>query len=220
MCLSVVVWARGPDAARGRVAPLAGQDGPLWWRQGRGLSLLLLSPGPRQPALGPPLGRGGARTGPWPRGLGPHHCPRKHAPALAPCPQAWEGRVPALPQTGPAGGGGAACSSAAGPCSRPPEAGLSLSAARHRVWSPPSAWPLAAPLTFHEEPVHVGALAGRGGHVLPVLLGHLHGQTHPVQRPLVLPGHGLHDGREEGLRVEEARQPHGGGQGEVRRPGL
>lgn len=74
--------------------------------------------------------------------------------------------------------------------------------------------------TFHEEPVHEGALSRGRRHVLSVLLGHLHREAHLVQRPLVLPGHGLHDGREEGLGVEEAGQPHGGGQGEVCGPGL
>lgn len=44
--------------------------------------------------------------------------------------------------------------------------------------------------------------------------------THLVQGPLILPGHGLHDGCEEGLGVEEASQPHHSGQGEVGRPGL
>lgn len=108
----------------------------------------------------------------------------------------------------------------------PPESGRAQapgpgSSEPARTWGPrgPSP-PASAPATFHEEPVDVGALPGRRGHVLAVLLGHLHGQAHLVQRPLVLPGHGLHDGREERLGVEEAGQPHGRGQHEVRGPGL
>lgn len=60
-----------------------------------------------------------------------------------------------------------------------------------------SCTPARAARTFHEEAVDVGALPGWCRHVLPVLLGHLHRQAHLVQRPLVLPGHRLHDGREE-----------------------
>ena len=68
--------------------------------------------------------------------------------------------------------------------------------------------------------MHVGALPGRARHVLARLLGHVALQHHAVQRPLVLAGHLLHDGRQEGLRVEEAGQPDGGGQLEVGGPRL
>ena len=62
---------------------------------------------------------------------------------------------------------------------------------------------------------------GRGGDLLPgQLLGHLADQAHLVQRQLVLPGRALHDGRQEGLRVEEAREPDRGGKVEVRGPTL
>lgn len=84
----------------------------------------------------------------------------------------------------------------------------------------PSHLQLRGHVTFHEEPVHVGALSGRSSHVFPVLLGHFHRQTHFIQGPFVFPGHGLHDGREKGLWVEEPSQPHGGGQGEVCGPGF
>lgn len=113
-----------------------------------------------------------------------------------------------------------------GPLSRPVPGPVTVQPApraphsAHGLWSAGAGlWARTVP-TFHEEPVHVGALSGGRGHVFPVLLGHLHREAHLVQRPLVLPGHGLHDGREEGLGVEEAGQPHGGGQGEVRGPGL
>ena len=64
---------------------------------------------------------------------------------------------------------------------------------------------------------------------------HLAGEAHLVEGQLVLPGralvggtcgevrhgvHYLHDGRQEGLRVEEARQPDGDGQVEVSCPAL
>lgn len=54
--------------------------------------------------------------------------------------------------------------------------------------------------------------------VFPALLSHITLQTHPIQRPLVLTGHLLHDGRQEGLRVKQPSQPHGRRQLEVRRP--
>ena len=45
-------------------------------------------------------------------------------------------------------------------------------------------------------------------------------QTHLVQGQLRLPGRGLHDGRQEGLRVEEAREPDRAGEHEVSSPAL
>lgn len=74
--------------------------------------------------------------------------------------------------------------------------------------------------TLHVESVDVGPLPGWTGHVLAVLLGHLYRQTHPVQRPLVLPGHGLHDSCQERLGVEEPCHPHCGGESEVCCPRL
>ena len=65
------------------------------------------------------------------------------------------------------------------------------------------------PGPLHEEAVDVGALPGRRGDLLLVLLGDLAHQRHLVQRQLVLPRRALHDGRQERLRVEEPRQPHG-----------
>ena len=39
-----------------------------------------------------------------------------------------------------------------------------------------------------------------------LLLGHLTGETHFVQRQLILPGSALHDGCQEGLRIEELKK--------------
>ena len=67
--------------------------------------------------------------------------------------------------------------------------------------------------------MNIGPVPGWGGDLLPgQLLGHLADEAHLVQRQLVLPGRALHDGRQEGLGVEEAREPHRGGQVEVRGP--
>ena len=68
--------------------------------------------------------------------------------------------------------------------------------------------------------MHKRSFLGRHGHLLLVLLGHLAHQAHLVKRQLVLPGGALHDGRQEGLRVEEAGQPDGVGQVEIPGPGL
>ena len=73
---------------------------------------------------------------------------------------------------------------------------------------------------LHEQPVHIGSLSRRTSHVLLVLLSDVTLQRHLVERPLVLARHLLHDGGEEGLRVEEARQPHGVGKLEVGHPAL
>ena len=51
--------------------------------------------------------------------------------------------------------------------------------------------------------------------VLRGVVSDLTHQTHLVQGELRLPGRGLHDGGEEGLRVEEARESDGAGQHEV-----
>ena len=56
--------------------------------------------------------------------------------------------------------------------------------------------------------MYVGALSGRRGDLLLGLLGDLAHEGHLVERQLVLPRRALHDGREEGLRVEEPGQPH------------
>ena len=63
------------------------------------------------------------------------------------------------------------------------------------------------PGSLHEQPVDTGPLLHWLGHLLLGLLGHLAGEAHLVQGQLVLPGGALHDRREEGLRVEEAREP-------------
>ena len=66
--------------------------------------------------------------------------------------------------------------------------------------------------------MHIGTLSGWAAKVLLVLLGHVALQAHLVQGPLVLACHGLHDGGEEGLGVEEAGQPDAGWHVEVRDP--
>ena len=76
------------------------------------------------------------------------------------------------------------------------------------------------PGALHVETVDEGSLFRWHRDLLPDLLGDLTHQTHLVQRQLVLPGRALHDGRQEGLGVEEARQPDGGGEVEVRGPAL
>ena len=68
---------------------------------------------------------------------------------------------------------------------------------------------------LHKQSVNAGALFDWLCHLLLCLLGDLTGEAHLVQRQLVLPGRALHDRREEGLRVEEARQPNRGGKVEV-----
>ena len=72
--------------------------------------------------------------------------------------------------------------------------------------------------SLHVETMDVGSFPGSLTYLLLVLLGDVADQAHLVQRQLVLPGRALHDGRQEGLRVEEARQPDGGGEVEVRGP--
>lgn len=67
------------------------------------------------------------------------------------------------------------------------------------------------PGALHEETVDVGSLSGRAVDVLLVLLGDVTLQAHLVQGPFVLTRHGLHDGRQEALRVEEATQPDSAG---------
>ena len=76
------------------------------------------------------------------------------------------------------------------------------------------------PSSLHVETVDVSSLPGGLTYLLLVLLGHVADQAHLVQRELVLPGRALHDGRQEGLRVEEAREPDRGGKVEVRGPAL
>ena len=73
---------------------------------------------------------------------------------------------------------------------------------------------------FHEEAMHVGPFPRGTPELLPVLLRHITLQGHLVQGPLIPAGRGLHDGRQEGLGVEEARQPHSRRHGKVARPGL
>ena len=71
---------------------------------------------------------------------------------------------------------------------------------------------------FHVQSMNVGTLSGCTAEVLPVLLGDVALQAHLVQGPLVLARHGLHDGRQETLRVEEAAEPHHGRESEVGGP--
>ena len=64
--------------------------------------------------------------------------------------------------------------------------------------------------------MHIGPVPGGGGDLLSrQLLGHFTDEAHLVQWQLVLPGGALHDGSQEGLGIEEARQPDGGWQVEV-----
>mmetsp|Transcript_7934 Transcript_7934/g.26924 ORF Transcript_7934/g.26924 Transcript_7934/m.26924 type:complete len:222 (-) Transcript_7934:9-674(-) len=83
-----------------------------------------------------------------------------------------------------------------------------LERARHRV-------PARA---LHEEPVHVGAVPRGAFDLVRCALGHLGHDGELVQGPLVLARRHLHDRREEGLRVEEARDPGDLWRAEVRGP--
>ena len=64
------------------------------------------------------------------------------------------------------------------------------------------------PSSLHVETMDVGSFPGSLAYLLLVLLGDVADQAHLVQRELVLPGRALHDRRQEGLGVEEARQPN------------
>ena len=76
-------------------------------------------------------------------------------------------------------------------------------------------------LYLHEEAVYVGTLPRPGGELVPEhLLGDVADEAHLVEGQLVLPGGALHDGGQEGLRIEEAGQPDGDGEVEVRGPAL
>ena len=71
---------------------------------------------------------------------------------------------------------------------------------------------------LHEQSVDICPLPRGSAEVFPVLLCHVALQAHLVKRPLVLAGHGLHDGREKGLGVEKPAQPDAGRYVEVRHP--
>ena len=74
---------------------------------------------------------------------------------------------------------------------------------------------------LHKQSIDVDSFLGRGGHLLPTEhAGHVRDEAHLVQRELLLPGRGLHDGGEEGLGVEESWQPDWTGQNKLRCPGL
>ena len=73
---------------------------------------------------------------------------------------------------------------------------------------------------LHEQPVDVGPLSRRTAEVLPVLFRDVALQAHFIQRPLILTGRGLHDGRQEGLRVEEPSQPDASRHAKVRHPAI
>lgn len=93
------------------------------------------------------------------------------------------------------------------------------------VASPSPAEPCRAHLSIpacslHEQPMDIGTLTRSTGKILSALLRHVALQRHLVQGPLVFPGRGLHDGRQEGLGVEEPSEPQRGGQGEVPGPGF
>ena len=51
-------------------------------------------------------------------------------------------------------------------------------------------------------------------------VGDLAYETHLVQRKLILPCSALHDCRQEGLWIEEARKPYGGGKSKISNPGV
>ena len=69
--------------------------------------------------------------------------------------------------------------------------------------------------------MYVGPLFWAGGEFFAGhLLSDLAHQAHLVKGQLVLPGSALHDGSQERLRVEEAGQPDGDGEAEVRGPAL
>eukprot|EP00964_Phaeocystis_antarctica_P117143 scaffold80980_cov54-Phaeocystis_antarctica.AAC.1 len=69
-----------------------------------------------------------------------------------------------------------------------------------------------------DEAVDVRALARGGLDLLGPALGHLDGEADLVERPLVLARGHLQHGGEEGLRVEEARDPRALGRRQVARP--
>ena len=72
------------------------------------------------------------------------------------------------------------------------------------------------PNYLHEESVNVSPFFRKRSHFFSAhLLGDLAHQAHLVKGQLVLPGSALHDGGQEGLRVEEAGQPDGDGEAEV-----
>ena len=74
---------------------------------------------------------------------------------------------------------------------------------------------------LHKQSINVDSFLGRVGHLLPAEhAGHVRHEAHLVQGQLLPPGGGLHDGRQEGLRVEEPREPDGGRQEELVGPGL
>ena len=66
----------------------------------------------------------------------------------------------------------------------------------------------------------VGTFSWGTLHFLLHLLCNFTGQRHSIEGKFVLPSSALHDGRQEGLGIEEARQPDGGRKVEVRCPAL
>lgn len=62
--------------------------------------------------------------------------------------------------------------------------------------------------TQQRETVWAGSDGQGSPEVVSAFLSDVTLQAHLVQRPLVLPRHALHDGREERLGVEKAGQPH------------
>ena len=73
---------------------------------------------------------------------------------------------------------------------------------------------------FHEQPVDVCPLPRGAAEILPVLLRDVALQAHFIQWPLVLTSHGLHDGCQEGLGVEEPSQPDASRHAEIRDPAI
>ncbi len=68
---------------------------------------------------------------------------------------------------------------------------------------------------FHVQAANVRALARRSRHFFARLLQHVHVQRHLVQWPFILARRHLHNGRQEGLRIEEASKPDNGRQLEL-----
>jgi len=66
----------------------------------------------------------------------------------------------------------------------------------------------------------IGSLSWWAAEVFTILLGDVTLQTHPVKRPFIFAGHGLHDSSQEGLGVEETCKPDAGWHVEVGNPAL
>mmetsp|Transcript_21858 Transcript_21858/g.35400 ORF Transcript_21858/g.35400 Transcript_21858/m.35400 type:complete len:268 (+) Transcript_21858:862-1665(+) len=74
---------------------------------------------------------------------------------------------------------------------------------------------LVPPAALQRETVDVRAIAAGTFDLIYLLLSHLSQHHGFVQRPVVAARGGLHDGGEEGLRVEQAAEPHHLGERQV-----